>query len=127
MPFSNSSRAVRATSPIATSFVAMACVEIEFSGAFVPNRYVDLHAIDATPARWRGDVGSSPPDGASAATSSPRNAPDTLVDFHTDNSSREPVPRDVVVHGRPLAVHRHPPQVEARATMVPSCPFLEQC
>ena len=42
-------------------------------GAFVLNRRVDLHAIDATPARWRGNVGSSPPDGASAATSSPRN------------------------------------------------------
>ena len=38
-------------------------------GAFVLNRRVDLHAIDATPARWRGDVGSSPLDGASAATS----------------------------------------------------------
>jgi hypothetical protein len=25
-------------------------------GAFVLNRRVDLHAIDATPARWRGDV-----------------------------------------------------------------------
>ena len=37
------------------------------------NRRVDLHAIDATPARWRGDVGSSPLDGTSAATSSPRN------------------------------------------------------
>ena len=24
------------------------------------NRRVDLHAIDATPARWRGDAGSSP-------------------------------------------------------------------
>ena len=23
-------------------------------------RRVDLHAVDATPARWRGDVGSSP-------------------------------------------------------------------
>ena len=42
-------------------------------GAFVLNLRVDLHAIDATPARWRGDVGSSPLDGASAATSSPRN------------------------------------------------------
>ena len=31
-------------------------------GAFVLNRRVDLHAIDATPARWRGDVGSSPLD-----------------------------------------------------------------
>ena len=27
-------------------------------GAFVLNSRVDLHAIDATPARWRGDVGS---------------------------------------------------------------------
>ena len=34
------------------------------------NRRVDLHAIDAPPARWRGGVGSSPLDGASAATSS---------------------------------------------------------
>jgi hypothetical protein len=25
------------------------------------SRRVDLHAIDATPARWRGDAGSSPP------------------------------------------------------------------
>ena len=33
-----------------------------------------LHAIDATPARWRGDVGSSPLDGASAAASPPRGA-----------------------------------------------------
>jgi hypothetical protein len=42
-------------------------------GAFVLDRRVDRHAIDATPARRRGDVGSSPLDGASAATSSPRN------------------------------------------------------
>ncbi|MEE2629035.1 MAG: hypothetical protein VX670_11245, partial [Candidatus Latescibacterota bacterium] len=48
------------------------------------NRRVVLHAIDATPARWRGDAGSSPLDGASTAASSPRNdSPDTLVDFHT--------------------------------------------
>ena len=33
-----------------------------------------LHAIDATPARWRGDAGSSPLDGASTAASSPRPA-----------------------------------------------------
>ena len=38
----------------------------KFHGAFVLNRRVYLHAIDATPARWRGDVGSSPLDGASA-------------------------------------------------------------
>ena len=31
-----------------------------FYGAFVPNHRVVLHAIDATPARWRGDAGSSP-------------------------------------------------------------------
>ena len=35
--------------------------------------FVDLHAIDATPARWRDDAGSSPFDGASTAASSPRN------------------------------------------------------
>jgi len=29
----------------------------KFYGAFVLNRRVDLHAIDATPARWRGDAG----------------------------------------------------------------------
>ena len=46
---------------------------------------VFVHAIDATPARWRGDVGSSPLDGASAATYL---QPDTLVDFHTDRRLR---------------------------------------
>ena len=57
----------------------------KFYGAFL-NRRVVLHAIDVTPARWRGDAGSSPLDGTSAGTSSPRNdlvAPDALVDFHT--------------------------------------------
>ena len=44
-----------------------------FYGAFVLSRRVDLHAIDATPARWRGDAGSSPLDGA----------PDSLVDLCT--------------------------------------------
>ena len=38
----------------------LVCVEIEVTA---------LHAIDATPARWRGDVGSSPLDGTSATTS----------------------------------------------------------
>ena len=32
----------------------------KFYGVFVLNRRVVLHAIDATPAQWRGDVGSSP-------------------------------------------------------------------
>ena len=31
----------------------------KFHGAFVLNHSVVLHAIDATPARWRGDAGSS--------------------------------------------------------------------
>ena len=34
----------------------------KFYGAFVLNHRVVLHAIDATPARWRGDAGSSPLD-----------------------------------------------------------------
>ena len=54
----------------------------KFYGAFVLNRRVVLHAIDATPARWRGDAGSSPLDGARTAASSPRN-----VDFHTGEKS----------------------------------------
>ena len=29
----------------------------KFYGAFVLNHRVDLHAIDAAPARWRGDAG----------------------------------------------------------------------
>ena len=32
----------------------------KFYGAFVLNHRVILHAIDAMPARWRGDAGSSP-------------------------------------------------------------------
>ena len=49
------------------------CVEIKISRPLMLNRRVALHAIDATPARWRGDAVPSPLDGASAATSSPRN------------------------------------------------------
>jgi hypothetical protein len=66
----------------------------KFYGAFVLNRRVVLHAIDATPARWRGDAGSSPLDRARTAASSPRNdlvkncrAPVALVDFHTDSNA----------------------------------------
>jgi hypothetical protein len=44
----------------------------KFYGAFVLNRRVVLHAIDATPARWRGDAGSSPLDRARTAAPSPR-------------------------------------------------------
>ena len=47
------------------------CVEIKFYGAFVLNRRVPP-AADTTPARRRGDAGSSPLDGPTAA-SSPRN------------------------------------------------------
>ena len=36
----------------------------KFSSASVLNHRVVLHAIDATPARWRGDAGSSPLDRA---------------------------------------------------------------
>ena len=51
-----------------------ACVEIKILRRVLLNHRADLNAIDATPARWRGDVGSPPLDGASA---------DALVDFHT--------------------------------------------
>ena len=39
----------------------------KFYGAFVLHRRVDLRAIDAMPARWRGGADSSPLDGASTA------------------------------------------------------------
>ena len=61
---------------------AKACVEIKCHGASH-----DLHAIDATPARLRGCVDSSPLDGVSTAASSSRNdlvknwVHATLVDF----------------------------------------------
>jgi len=45
----------------------------KFYGAFVLNHRGVLHAIDATPARWRGDAGSSPLDRASTAAPLPRN------------------------------------------------------
>ena len=45
----------------------------KFYGAFVLNHRVDFHAIDAAPARWRGDAGSSPLDRVRSAASSPRN------------------------------------------------------
>ena len=45
----------------------------KFYGAFVLNHRVVLHTIDATPARWRGDAGSSPLDRARTAASSPGN------------------------------------------------------
>ena len=52
---------------------ALACVEIKILRRVLLNRRVVLHAIDATPARWRGDAGSSPLDRARTAASSPRN------------------------------------------------------
>ena len=63
------------------------CVEIKFYGAFVRNHRVVLHVIDATPARWRGDAGSSPLDRTRTAASSLRNdlvKNCRVVDFHTD-------------------------------------------
>ena len=52
-------------------------VPLKPSGNSLAATYVEIkisrRAIDATPARWRGDAGSSPLDGASTAASSPRN------------------------------------------------------
>ncbi len=58
----------------------------KFYGAFVLNRRVVLHAIDATPARWRGDAGSLPLDGARTAASSPRN--DLVKNYRVHPSSQ---------------------------------------
>ena len=50
-----------------------ACVEIKILRPRPLNHRVVLHAIDATPARWRGDACSSPLDRARTAASLPRN------------------------------------------------------
>ena len=58
--------------PSAVKLGILTCVEIKILRRV---HRVDLHAIDATPAQWRGDAGSSPLDRA--------RAPDTRADFHT--------------------------------------------
>ena len=60
----------QATARVNTLF---AVLKSKFYDAFVLNHRVVLHAIDATPARWRGGAGSSPLDRARMAASSPRN------------------------------------------------------
>ena len=45
---------------LAYSWDVFVCVEIKILRRVQLNYRVDLHAIDATPARWRGDAGSSP-------------------------------------------------------------------
>ena len=63
------------------------CGNQNFYGTLGLNRRVDLDAIDATPARWRGDAGSSPLDGASTAASSPSTR--FTSDFHTVHDAFE--------------------------------------
>ena len=81
------------------------CAKSKFYGAIVLNRRVVLHAIDATPARWRGDAGSSPLDGASTAASSSRNdlvkncrvhPTHWLISTQVDGEGTNTVPRDDV-------------------------------
>ena len=74
-----SNQLLMTTHIIVKYFGALTCAEIKFYGTFALNRRVDLHAIDATLARWRGDAGSSP---------------DSLVDFHTGIDDVRP-PRDL--------------------------------
>ena len=62
-------RSTRSSRPCRTC----TCVEIKIYGAFALNHRVVLNAIDATPARWRGDAGSSALDRPRSAASSPRN------------------------------------------------------
>ena len=52
---------------IAATWRSIPVGKSKFHGTFVLNHHVVLHAIDATPARWRGDAGSSPLDRARTA------------------------------------------------------------
>ena len=54
------------------------------------NRRVDLHAIDATLARWRGDIGSSPLDRARAVASSPIAPAHWLISTQVDGGIKRP-------------------------------------
>ena len=96
-------------------------MEIKIYGASVLNRRVVLHTIDATPARWRGDAGSSPLDGASTAASSPRNdlvknyqvhpthwlnSTQTVTRGTADNKSTSARTRRLAIQSRP----RRPPK-----------------
>ena len=62
----------RGKQSLETICLLLAVWKSKFYGAFVLNHRVILHAVDATPARWRGDVASSPLDRARTAASSPR-------------------------------------------------------
>ena len=59
--------ATAALSRIRLWLTCLAVWKSKFYGAFEPNHRVVLHAISATPARWRGDAGSSPLDRARTA------------------------------------------------------------
>ena len=117
----------------------------KFYGAFALNRRVDLHAIDATPARWCGDAGSSPLDRASTAASSPRN--DLVKNcrvhpMHWLISTQQPAVRlwEVEASGRVHRIHeRQFPRVPKRNThgavlvaralreVVGACVEINQC
>ena len=93
----------------------------KFYGAFVLKRRADLHAIDATPARWRGGVGLSPLDGASTAASSSRNdlvenyrvhPTHCLISTQIDTISVSVTPGDTVLIRMPFA---------ARGSIKPCC------
>ncbi len=61
------------TEPLPAAETSTTVWKSKFYGAVVLNHRAILHAIDATPARWRGDVVSSPLDRARTAASSPGN------------------------------------------------------
>jgi hypothetical protein len=85
-------------------------------GASPPRLNHDLHAIDATPARWCGDVCSSPLDGASAATSSSRN------DFAKNYRVR---PTHCLICAQVVTLNNHPKIKEWNAAKNPKLPWYE--
>jgi poly [ADP-ribose] polymerase 10/14/15 len=57
----------------------------------VLNHRVVLHAIDATPARWRGDAGSSPLDRARTAASSPTHPTHWLISTQAKSKAQKAI------------------------------------
>ena len=80
--------------PLTTSVagVAMGVLLDDVDDPVVRTRVEIKFTARSTPARWRGGAGSSPLDGASAATSSPRN--DLVKNYHVPDTGAYRYPRD---------------------------------
>ena len=90
----------------------------------VLNRRVDLHAIDATPARWRGDVGSTQARTASGGRR-PQQQPGILR-FYAEETPGLKIGPTTVTRPRRIAIYSpsHAPQTTHAQVLVMSVMFV---